>query len=59
MKKKLKKQIYYIFNFLYLIWTFAWCYITLEELINGKFEMLNIINSIFLCYGFYFFWNQK
>ena len=59
MKKRFKKELYYIFNFLYLLWVFVWLYCVLGDIIRGKFEIINIINAIFLCYGFYYFWNQK
>ena len=59
MKEKIKKEIYYIFNFLYVIWIFVCLYIACDNLIHLKFEVENIINTIFLCYGFYYFWKHK
>ena len=59
MKQKIKKEFYYIFNFLYLIWVFCWLYITLYDAIHFKFEVVNVINTVFLLYGFHYFWKHK
>ena len=57
MKEKLKKEAFYIFNFLYLIWIFICIYgICTNIFQNWKFNAFEIINTVFLCYGFHFFW---